>query len=71
VVTENGEVLFTGQDITAGQQLILARGLMQYGSIVGHAAYLGPDYTADYLRRSTDFVETQLRNAGAPTRARW
>jgi hypothetical protein len=37
---------------------------MQYGSIVGHGAYLGPDYTADYLRRATDFVENKLRNAG-------
>ena len=61
VVTANGEVLFTGADITAGQELFLARGLMEYGSVVGHGAYLGPDYTADYLRRATDFVETQLR----------
>jgi nitric oxide reductase subunit B len=66
VVTGNGEVLFTGADITAGQELFLARGLMEYGSIVGHGAYLGPDYTADYLRRATDFVEAQLRSSGAP-----
>src|SRR6185503_7837659 len=65
VVTGNGQVLFTGADITAGQELFLARGLMQYGSIVGHGAYLGPDYTADYLRRATDFVETELRSSGA------
>ena len=44
--------LFTGADITAGQELFQAPGLMQYGSIVGHGAYLGPDYTADYLRRA-------------------
>jgi nitric oxide reductase subunit B len=25
---------------------------MQYGSIFGHGAYLGPDYTADYLHRA-------------------
>jgi nitric oxide reductase subunit B len=66
VVTEGGEVLFTGEDITVGQEIFLARGLMQYGSIVGHGAYLGPDYTADYLRRATDFVDTKLRNAGNP-----
>jgi nitric oxide reductase subunit B len=35
VVTGNGDVLFTGADITAGQELFLARGLMEYGSIVG------------------------------------
>ena len=65
VVTANGAELFTGADITAGQEIFLARGLMQYGSIVGHGAYLGPDYTADYLRRATDFVEAQLRGSGA------
>ena len=64
VVTANGAELFTGADITAGQEIFLARGLMQYGSIVGHGAYLGPDYTADYLRRATDFVEAQLRDSG-------
>ena len=65
VVTANGAELFTGADITAGQEIFLARGLMQYGSIVGHGAYLGPDYTADYLRRATDLVEAQLRGSGA------
>jgi nitric oxide reductase subunit B len=29
---------------------------MEYGSVFGHGAYLGPDYTADYLRRSSDLV---------------
>ncbi len=29
---------------------------MEYGSVFGHGAYLGPDYTADYLRRSANLV---------------
>ena len=29
---------------------------MEYGSVFGHGAYLGPDYTADYLRRAADYV---------------
>jgi nitric oxide reductase subunit B len=64
IVTPTGEVLITTEDITAGQELFLARGLMQYGSILGHGAYLGPDYTADYLRRSAEFVEAELRRQG-------
>jgi nitric oxide reductase subunit B len=52
VVDPSGNELFTGDDIMAGQQLFLKNGLMQYGSIFGHGAYLGPDYTADYLRRA-------------------
>src|SRR5688572_18198972 len=52
VVDPTGRVLFTGADILTGQQLFLRNGLMEYGSIFGHGAYLGPDYTADYLRRA-------------------
>ncbi len=56
VVDAEGKLLFTGDDITAGQQIFLKNGLMQYGSILGHGAYLGPDYTTDYLRRSSHSV---------------
>ncbi len=52
VVDPRGEVVFTGEDVRAGQGVFLKNGLMQYGSIFGHGAYLGPDFTADYLRRS-------------------
>ncbi|OHV06060.1 Nitric oxide reductase subunit B [Mycobacterium talmoniae] len=64
VVSQSGQVLFTGDDITRGQELFQARGLMQYGSVLGHGAYLGPDYTADYLRMATDNVADQLRAHG-------
>ncbi len=52
VVDESGQVLFTGDDISEGQQIFLRNGLMEYGSIFGHGGYLGPDFTADYLRRA-------------------
>ncbi|WP_449064470.1 nitric-oxide reductase large subunit [Planomonospora algeriensis] len=64
VVDERGQVVFTGADITSGQQVFLRRGLQQYGSIVGHGGYLGPDYTADYLRRSAVAIEEELRASG-------
>lgn len=64
VVTESGQVVFTGDEITRGQELFQSRGLQEYGSIVGHGAYLGPDHTADYLRRATEDVATQLRDGG-------
>jgi nitric oxide reductase subunit B len=48
----DGRVLFTGANIMAGQGTFLRNGLMEYGSIFGHGAYLGPDYTADYLHRA-------------------
>ncbi|MGZ8269961.1 MAG: nitric-oxide reductase large subunit, partial [Methylophilus sp.] len=49
VVSSNGTVLFTSQDITAGQQVFLKYGLMDNGSIWGHGALLGPDFSANYL----------------------
>lgn len=52
VRTSNGSTLFTGTDILAGQEIFLRNGLMEYGSIFGHGAYLGPDFTAEYLHRS-------------------
>jgi nitric oxide reductase subunit B len=65
VVGPGGDAVFTGAEITSGQQIFLRRGLQQYGSIVGHGGYLGPDYTADYLRRSATFVLDALRASGA------
>lgn len=64
VVTESGEVVFTGEQITNGQQIFLRRGLQQYGSVLGHGGYLGPDYTAEYLRLSSEFITDLLRTNG-------
>ena len=36
----------TEQDIMAGQNVFQRYGLMQFGTIFGHGAYLGPDFTA-------------------------
>jgi nitric oxide reductase subunit B len=51
VVTDSGDLVCTGADILHGQEAFLTYGLMEYGSIYGHGAYLGPDFTADYLHR--------------------
>jgi nitric oxide reductase subunit B len=64
IVDLNGAALFTAADIVAGQEIFLRNGLMEYGSIFGHGAYLGPDYTADALRRAALDVLDQY---GGPT----
>jgi nitric oxide reductase subunit B len=56
-VAPDGRVVFTGADVRAGQKTFLRNGLMEYGSIFGHGAYLGPDFTADYLHRSALAVQ--------------
>jgi nitric oxide reductase subunit B len=52
VKDSSGATLFTRADILGGQQVFLSNGLMEYGSIFGHGAYLGPDFTAEYLHRA-------------------
>src|SRR5262249_38033939 len=52
VTRSDGSVLFSRADIMAGQQVFLSSGLMEYGSIFGHGAYLGPDFTTEYLHRA-------------------
>jgi nitric oxide reductase subunit B len=49
--------LFTAQDIQEGQDLFRKRGLMDYGSVLGHGAYLGPDYTAEALHIMTGAMQ--------------
>jgi nitric oxide reductase subunit B len=56
VVDAGGNLLFTGEDIIAGQEVFLKNGLMEYGSIFGHGAWLGPDFTADYLHRAAEMT---------------
>lgn len=65
VTDANGALLFTGEDITAGQETFLRYGLMQYGSSFGHGAYLGPDYTADYLHRAALMVREYYGREGS------
>src|SRR5262249_44085041 len=49
VVDPAGKTLFTREDVGAGQQVFLKYGLMANGTIWGHGAYLGPDFSAAYL----------------------
>ena len=65
VTAPRGETIFTGDDIRAGQKVFLQHGLMEYGSIFGHGAYLGPDFTADYLHRSSGSVLDRLGGTGS------
>ena len=65
VADPDGRVLFTGRDIRKGQQAFLHNGLMEYGSAFGHGAYLGPDFTADYLRRASNLVRRSHSEAGS------
>lgn len=54
VVTGQGEVLFTKEHLMGGQAVFQKYGLMDYGTVLGHGSYLGPDYTAEALKIYVD-----------------
>jgi len=70
VVAPDGRVVFTGEDVMAGQHIFQKFGLMQLGSIFGHGAYLGPDFTAQYLqfagRSMLDFISARAAASRRP-----
>jgi nitric oxide reductase subunit B len=86
VVGGDGRVLFTGEEVVAGQDYFYSRGGQHIGSIWGHGAYLAPDWSADYLHRmglfiaarhlgrspeeAAEFIQAALERLDAPTRAR-
>ena len=65
VITAGGETVFTHDDVMRGMNVFQRYGLMEYGTVYGHGAYLGPDFTADYLHRSSEFLLARYRNAPA------
>lgn len=59
VVTTDGVVLFTGQEIRDGQNVWQSLGGQQVGSIWGHGAYVAPDWSADWLHREATWLLDQ------------
>ena len=64
VRTPGGEVVFTREDVIAGQHIFQKYGLMQHGTIFGHGAYLGPDFTAETLHRKSEAMLAFYRKEG-------
>ncbi len=51
VVTADGRVLWTGEEIRTGQNVWQSVGGHDLGSVWGHGAYVAPDWSADWLHR--------------------
>jgi nitric oxide reductase subunit B len=64
VVDEAGKQIVSGDEIMRGQEAFLTYGLMQFGSVYGHGAYLGPDFTADYLHREAELMQQYYGGGG-------
>ena len=53
-------MVFTGDDIQEGQEVFFKYGLMEHGTLWGHGAYLGPDYSAEYLHRLSEVTRDTI-----------
>ena len=64
VVTTDGTVLFTEQDIKDGQNVWQSMGGQEVGTIWGHGAYVAPDWTADWLHREATWLLNRWAEQG-------
>ena len=62
-VTVGDKTLFSRDDIVRGMNVFQRNGLMEYGSIYGHGAYLGPDFTAEYLHKTSEYLAKRYEAA--------
>ena len=60
VVTSDGTILFTGQDIKDGQNVWQSIGGQELGTVWGHGAYQAPDWSADWLHKEAVFMLNSL-----------
>ena len=60
VMTTDGKVLYTAQDVKDGQNVWQSIGGQTVGSVWGHGAYIAPDWTADYLHREALLLLDEL-----------
>jgi nitric oxide reductase subunit B len=55
-VIAGDKILFSRDDVLGGMNVFQRYGLMEYGSVYGHGAYLGPDFTAEYLHETAGLL---------------
>jgi nitric oxide reductase subunit B len=68
VVSEEGQLLFTREEMLTGQAVWQSIGGQQLGSVWGHGSYVAPDWSADWLHREILYVAQQWsqRQYGRP-----
>lgn len=63
VVTTDGTVVFTAQDVKDGQNVWQSMGGQEVGTVWGHGAYVAPDWSADWLHREATWMLDHWANA--------
>ncbi|APF18076.1 cytochrome c oxidase subunit I [Caldithrix abyssi DSM 13497] len=54
VVSEAGEVLYTYDDVIEGKGYFQQFDLMDWGTLLGMGAYIGPDFTTDFMHKRAE-----------------
>ncbi|MFM2120537.1 MAG: hypothetical protein RL722_2005 [Pseudomonadota bacterium] len=65
-MTAEGQTLYTGEQIQAGQRVWLAAGGQQLGTVWGHGSYVAPDWSADWLHREAEGLTAVYAGPGGP-----
>ena len=73
VISSDGEVLFTGEQVQRGQQAWMSAGGQQLGTVWGHGSYVAPDWSADWLHREAVALQAiraaEQQRGSSPTEA--
>ena len=56
VKSATGEVLYTGKDVVEGKAYFQEFDLMDWGTMLGMGAYMGPDFATDFLHYRAEFL---------------
>ena len=64
VVSSDGSMIYSRDDIRRGRQVWQSIGGMQLGSIWGHGGYVAPDWSADWLHREAIALLDQWAQTG-------
>ncbi|MBL7903380.1 MAG: cbb3-type cytochrome c oxidase subunit I [Bacteroidales bacterium] len=56
VKSESGEMLYTYDDVVAGKGYFQQFDLMDWGTMLGMGAYMGPDFSTDFMHYRAEFL---------------
>jgi len=56
VTSQTGEVLYTYDDVAQGKGYFQQFDLMDYGTLLGMGAYMGPDFSTEFMHKRAEFL---------------
>jgi len=56
VTSQSGEVLYTFDDVAQGKGYFQQFDLMDYGTMLGMGAYMGPDFSTEFMHKRAEFL---------------